>query len=210
MQRTIDKYNRNVTRRREELVTEKGKLRLRKCTRQEGKKWTPRAVQKACFAERSGEPSRSRAAIRMRFRRGKKIAPKQKLRASPNARSSRAKADETKSSNSYVQMLRCAMADLVVQKQHASLLEEASAGRWSHGIVELALDETEQKVSERQRIEVRYQNSRHRTRKICFVPSVVPALVMHFYITLASIAVPEKLLEWLCPMVALEEKSAIA
>ena len=30
---------------------------------------------------------------------------------------------------------------------------------------------------------------------------------MHFYITLASIAVPEKLLEWLCPMVALEEKS---
>lgn len=212
LQRKVDSYNKQVTRKRDQLVCVGGRVTSPKCKHSEHKKWTPTAMLKACFGSVLDPPSQARGARRMRLARGVKRKMSQRHRVNPQARSTRAKADDHDSTGSYIQKIRDAMSHLVMEKQAASL-KALMAGGCDHAVVEVALDETEQKVSERKVIHHFGQggckNKPTKTEKTIYVQQVVPALVIHLACTAAFVLGTSQTLEAFCPMLALASKTAV-
>lgn len=96
VQQRIGRYNKAVTRKRDELMCVGGKVIAPKCKHADHKKWTPVAMVRACFGEAFEAPSQARGATRMRLTRGVKRKRSQNRRVNPQARSTRGKADEYK------------------------------------------------------------------------------------------------------------------
>ena len=204
-------YNSTITRKRDQLISVGGKVSTVKLSHSDHKKWTPSAFLKVCFAERLDDASRSRGATRMRCIRGIKRLRSRNRQANPHASSTRAKAGDNKGSGSYVQKMRDSMAHLIMEKQQESVEGamhvhgEGGMSHAAHAVLEVALDETEQKVAEKTVIKCFLKKE---VRKVIHVQQRVAALVLHLFVTLASVGTPPRVLEYFCPMLPLAAKTA--
>ena len=190
----IWKHNLKATRRNEVIDLDGPREKL---TRSECKKWLPAAVIKACFNARSGPKfSQSRPAIRMRLRRGVTRQASDR-RSNPHSRATSVMADEKGASCSYVQEIRDAMANLIWQEQQRVVQTYLPC---IHAVAEVALDETEHKVSIRKVFPL--------ARKVRLINMVVPVLVIHVVMFFCyGISDPVKSLPLALPMAALSSKS---
>lgn len=190
----IWKHNLKATRRHELINLDGPKEKL---TRSERKKWLPAAVISACFSARARPKfSQSRQAIRMRLRRGvtRKACDR---RSNPHSRATSAIADAREASCSYVQEIRDAMANLIWEEQ---LKVAQTYVPCTHAVAEVALDETEHKVSIRKLFPL--------LKKVRLINLVVPVLVIHVVLFFTyGVSDPVKRLALALPMVALSSKS---
>ena len=89
----LEKYNRSVTRKRDELQCISGKVTAKRLPVSEYKKWTPGAALKVCFTTNSRSQSLSRGASRMRRTRGTRPNAAGKRKGNPQVQAKRAAAD---------------------------------------------------------------------------------------------------------------------
>ena len=89
-------------------------------------------------------------------------------------RATNAAADHCSCSGSYIQDIRNALANLILEVQSRSL---DSIGHYENAVLEILLDETELKISQRKVIQCFWR--KRKQRKVVHVNTVVPALAVH-------------------------------
>ena len=174
VKKKLEKYNKTIVRKREKLETLCGHVKTVRLKVSEYKKWTPTAFLKVCFTANSGSMSATRGASRMRRTRGTPPNASLKKRSNPQARATSAAADHCNSSSLYVQQIRNALANLILEVQSRSL---DSIGHYENAVLEILLDETELKISQRKVIQCFWRHRKQ--KKVVHVNTVVPALAVH-------------------------------
>ena len=116
----------------------------------------------------------TRGASQMRRTRGTPPNAPRKRKSNRQARATNAAADHFGSSSLYVQQIRDALANLMLEVQSRSL---DSIGHYENAVLEILLDETELKISQRKIIKCYWKKSRK--REVTHVNTVVPALAVH-------------------------------
>ena len=197
----IAKHNEDVVRSTERIDLDEHTPS--KQTRKTVRRWQPKAVLRACFSRRRKETkSKTKAAIRMRRLRrrnavGRVKRKAKRVRTNPNSRATSAVADQCDASTSYVQELRDAVCQFMMDKQIEAV---KSNRRGDHCIAEITLDETEHKISQK-RVLLRVKRIKH-------VNIVVPVLVMHCILKfVAEEDEAAKLVELCLPMLAMVAKT---
>ena len=197
----LEKYNKSVIRKRDELQCISGKVTAKRLPVSEYKKWTPGAALKVCFTTNSRSQSLSRGASRMRRTRGTRPNAAGKRKSNPQARATCAAADFCAASSSYVQQIRDAVANLILERQSHRL---DSISHYENAVLEILLDETELKISQRKIID-RFGRKGKR-KKVVHVNTTVPALAVHGSIQFSSgdVAFSQEIV---VPMIAMEAKT---
>ena len=150
VKKKLKQYNNAVVRKRDELQCINGKVKAARLQVGEYKKWTPGAALKVCFTANSGSVSLTRGASRMRRTRGTRPNAARKRKGNPQARATCAAADFCGASSTYVQRIRDAVANLILECQNHSL---DSICHYENAVLDILLDETELNISLREIID---------------------------------------------------------
>ena len=174
VKKKMEQHNKSIVRKRDKLEIVCGNVKTVRLPVSEYKKLTPTAFLKVCFTANSGSMSATRGASRMRRTRGTPPNASLKRKSNPQARATSAAADHCNSSSLYVQQIRNALANLILEVQSRSL---DSIGHYENAVLEIPLDETELKISQQKVIQCFWR--RRKQRKVVHVNTVVPALAVH-------------------------------
>ena len=198
MRTRIAAHNTRATRAMELIDVDERKAKRQNKT--DRAKWLPSAILRVCFAAREQHSlSLKPSAMRMRRLRGVRRPIQKQQRSSPHSRATRALADGEQGATNYIQRLRDAAAQIILdnQKLHASRFLERSGV----GTFELSTDETDQKISEKKTLKT--------LRKTLHVNLVAPALVLHGIFTcMGNSGFTVESQELCLPMLALKGKTA--
>ena len=194
-------YNKSIVRKRDKLESVRGKVKTVRPPAKEYNKWTPSAALKVCFTANSGSMPLTRGASQMRRTRGTPPNAPRKRKSNRQARATNAAADHFGSSSLYVQQIRDALANLILEVQSRSL---DSIGHYENAVLEILLDETELKISQRKIIKCYWKKSRK--MEVTHVNTVVPALAVHGSIQFSGGDVAF-LQDTVVPMIGMEAKT---